>query len=369
MTTKMGSEQISEKKGTEEILKIMCSVPFSGKGRYLGLFPLLVVIGLAGCGGGEPAETEPAAVSSRAYKGHANDRDMSNLVTAYPEIVGTRLDDCQTCHAGGEVTSKGRTRYRNACDYCHYLPFPDSKAEGTPTNYRETLNPYGLAYREAGRDARAIARLGKRDSDGDGFSNAEEIADLRYPGSVDSLPGQPLANARILDLEQLRAMPEHSQFQLANSHSQRSDRYATYAGVRVRDLLEELGVDPERIDGITVIAADGFMRDFDAESVNAAYPSGLFFSGLDTETLGVGCGFVDYASPLPEGLVDGGEIPGEPWLMLAWARDDGPMDPSHLDPYSGKIRGEGPLRLIVPWTHFSMEIVDTGGTSVGSRRF
>ncbi len=40
-------------------------------------------------------------VSSRAYQGHASDVDINNFVKTHPSAVGTRLDDCQTCHKGG----------------------------------------------------------------------------------------------------------------------------------------------------------------------------------------------------------------------------------------------------------------------------
>ena len=273
---------------------------------------------------------------------------MSQLVAAYPEIVGSRLDDCQSCHTGGEVTSGGKTRFRNACDFCHLIPFPDAEAEGAPATYERTLNPFGLAYLKAGRNADAIERLANQDSDGDGFANDEEIRDLRYPGSPVSKPGQPKAKAIVLDVERLRAMPAHAEFLLVNSHSQRFDTYATYTGVRIRDLLAEVGVDLKGISGITIVAADGYMKDFDAEAITVRYPSGLFFAGLDTATRGADCGFVVYPATLPEGLVAGGEIPGEPWLMLAYGRDGGSMDASYLNPVSGRIEGEGPLRLVVP---------------------
>jgi len=51
---------------------------------------------------------------------------------------------------------------------------------------------------------------------------------------------------------------------------------------------------------------------------------------------------------MPEGLIDGGGIPGKQWLMLAYERDNLAMDPSTLDITSGKINGEGPFRIIVP---------------------
>jgi hypothetical protein len=51
---------------------------------------------------------------------------------------------------------------------------------------------------------------------------------------------------------------------------------------------------------------------------------------------------------LPAGLVDGGSIPGAPWVILAYARDGAPLVPTRLDVKAGKIEGEGPLRLVVP---------------------
>jgi hypothetical protein len=79
-----------------------------------------------------------------------------------------------------------------------------------------------------------------------------------------------------------------------------------------------------------------------------AYPKGLYYAGLDTATLGAECGFVEYPDTLPQGLTDGGEIPDEQWLLLAYEREGLPMDPCNLDPTSGKINGEGPLRIVVP---------------------
>jgi len=92
------------------------------------------------------------------------------------------------------------------------------------------------------------------------------------------------------------------------------------------------------------------MKDFTAEEINNPFPAGLYYSGLDVATLGSECGFVQYPDTLPSGLVDGGEIPGEQWLMLAWERDGLPMEVCNLDITSGRINGEGPYRIIVPQT-------------------
>ena len=289
-------------------------------------------------------------VSSRAYKGHANDLDMANLVSVYPGIAGTRLDDCQSCHTSGAVTSGGRERHKNACDFCHYIPFPDAEATGQPATFEQTLNAYGLAYNNAGRDVAALLALGAEDSDGDGAPNDEELADGKYPGDAGSQPGQKVAPMTILDMADLRALPVHQQFLLANSHKQQFDAYDTYTGVRVIDLLNAVGVDLDQIDGITIIAPDGYMKDFSLEAIRSEYPSGEFYWGLDLDGLGIDCGFVTYPATVPEGLSHGEAIPDALWLMLAYERDGESMEVSYLDPTSGKIDGEGPLRIVVPQT-------------------
>lgn len=310
----------------------------------------ILVLGLvlAGCGGDDGASSSEPTVSSRAYKGHAGDLDMNHLVATYPDIAGTRLDDCQSCHTGGQVTVSGKATRKNACDFCHFIPFPVSGATGAPATYEQTLNPYGLAYKNTGRSATAVRTLATQDSDGDGYGNADEIADLRYPGNADSKPGQARAKTLILDLADLKAMPAHQEFLLANTSKQQFDTYATYRGVKVRDLLTAIGVDLAGVSGVTVISADGFTKDFSIDVVNTRHPAALFYSGLDTGTKGADCGFVEYPLSLPTGLVNGGAIPDEEWLMLAYERDGGPMVSSYLDPVSGKIEGEGPLRIVVP---------------------
>jgi hypothetical protein len=110
--------------------------------------------------------------SSRSYQGHASDVDINNFVTVYPHTVGTRLDDCQTCHTGGEVTDDDNDAvYANPCDYCHYIIHPHDGWTGLPTTMAQTLNSYGTAYDGAGRNTEALQTIAEMDSDGDGYSN------------------------------------------------------------------------------------------------------------------------------------------------------------------------------------------------------
>ncbi|MDD5224507.1 MAG: hypothetical protein PHE84_10985 [bacterium] len=288
-------------------------------------------------------------VSSRAYKGHATDQDILNFVKQYPDTAGTRLDDCQTCHTSGTLTTATKSTFKNACDYCHLIEYPDSDttATGAPADFADTLNDYGTAYLNAGRTQKAVKDIGTLDSDGDGATNDVEIAALRYPGDSASNPSQLVAAIKIVSMDELKAMPPHTEFLLANASKQATDEYASYTGVKIQDLLISLGVDITQVTGVTVIAPDGFTKDFDLKYITAAYPQGLYYAGLDIATLGSTCGFVDYPPTIPAG-VTGTVIPDEQWLMLAYEREGAPMEASYLDPAAGKINGEGPLRIIVP---------------------
>ena len=297
--------------------------------RAIGLLFLSVLLGCTG-----------DQVSSRSYKGHENDVDANNLVGAYPSLVGTRLDDCQTCHSGRVVEGK---LAGSSCDHCH-----DLLLQGAGQDTLGTLNTFGRDYLAAGRSVRALERIEEDDSDGDGYRNEEELLAGRYPGSALSQPGQSMAPLLTVSLEELKVLPLHSQFLLVNATRQASDDYVTYTGVRVRDLLAAYGIDLTGATGITVVAPDGYMKSLPIEDVETPFPQPLFHAGLDTGTLGAECGFVRYPETLPPALADGSPIPGEQWLMLAWEREGELLDPSTLDATDGRIVGEGPLRLVVP---------------------
>ena len=51
-----------------------------------------------------------------------------------------------------------------------------------------TLNRFGLDYLDAGRSKAALEGIKENDSDGDGFSNDEELSAGRYPGMALSMP-------------------------------------------------------------------------------------------------------------------------------------------------------------------------------------
>jgi len=315
------------------------------KHSWFGSAGILVLsLAIWGCG------SSSNVVSSRAYKGHATDQDILNFVKQYPDTAGTRLDDCQTCHTSGTITISQKASFKNACDYCHQIQYPDTTTSivlGAPSGFADTLNLYGKDYLAQGRTQKAVKNIGSLDSDGDGSTNDVEIAALRYPGDSASNPSQLVAPTKIVSLDELKAMTSHSEFLLANANKQQFDTYATYKGVKIQDLLTALGVDITQVTGITMIAPDGFTKDFDVAKITAAYPQGVYVSGLDVATLGSTCGFVEYPATIPAGIT-GTVIPDEQWLMLAYERDGAAMEASYLDPAAGKIGGEGPLRIIVP---------------------
>jgi hypothetical protein len=213
------------------------------------------------------------------------------------------------------------------------------------------LNLYGLAYKDAGRSSVALRTIENLDSDGDTYSNVDEITAVRYPGDPASMPGQPTAPIYTFTWAAIVALQSHTEFLLMNTSKQQFDDYANYCGVKVRDLLAAAGVDLTGATGITVIAPDGFMKDFTLDNVNLQYPDGLYFPGLDPGSFSdPNQGFVNYppSNQIPPGIGFGDTIPDEQWLLIAYRRDGLEMEESVLDPVTGKINGEGPYRIIVP---------------------
>lgn len=81
----------------------------------------------------------------------------SDLVAAngqYPNIQNSRIDSCNLCHVSGSFAR----------------------------------NPYGQAYATSGRNFVTIEIL---DSDGDGYTNLQEIQALSFPGNPSDVPVQP----------------------------------------------------------------------------------------------------------------------------------------------------------------------------------
>jgi len=87
--------------------------------------------------------------------------DLSSAAAKYPNISSSLLNQCALCHLG----------------------------------YPPNLNPYGTAYKKAGRNTTAFAAIENLDSDGDGFTNLQEIKGLSFPGDSASFPAVPTATS------------------------------------------------------------------------------------------------------------------------------------------------------------------------------
>lgn len=84
----------------------------------------------------------------------ANTGDLAWAEARYPNMVGSRIDTCSLCHTAS-------------------IPM---------------LNPYGAAYKAAGRSQAALVAIEPLDSDGDGFTNLQEFQALTFPGNPSDHP-------------------------------------------------------------------------------------------------------------------------------------------------------------------------------------
>jgi hypothetical protein len=276
-----------------------------------------------------------------AYSAHQNDQDVNNFLSVYPFAKSTKLDDCALCHKSGTIGS----RFYGSCDYCHQV----FKTQAPHGDIQATLNPYGLAYRAAGGSQDALRTMEAMNSDGDSYTNIQEIQALTFPGNASDYPGLVPAPAVGLNLERLLALPSYSEFLLINA-SNSQDSYARFGGVRVIDLLKYAGIS-KKATQITVFSPDGFYQVFPINApdpqtdpssvqydVTGPYPYGTYYKGLD---------FVSYP-PISMCLVDGDRIPDKLYMLLAYLRDGNPLAPGRINPATLKLDGEGPYRLIPP---------------------
>ena len=217
-----------------------------------------------------------ALVCYAAYN-HQGDIDSAVFRTVYPNAVGTKLDSCTTCHGGGSYVAGGKTTTLGSCQWCHYVT--NYGAAGTPENLLKTLNAYGTAYKNAGRNAAALTAISVLDSDGDGFANQAEIVALTYPGDKMDNPNAVPAPSRVISLKELEDMPLHKQFMLMNA-SKSDDSYTKYGGLALENLIKAVMLDSAT--GITVYSPDGFATGHPFEPstnpnsyhVFGTYPSG-----------------------------------------------------------------------------------------------
>lgn len=297
---------------------------------------VLVVVTVAGLG--------LAATAAAAYH-HAGESDSDNFLAVHPEAVGTKLDACTLCHGGGSV---GKTKL-GSCEWCHY-----KYGYGGTGDIMLTLNSYGLAYHDAGSNEAAVAAIDSDDSDGDGYSNIDEIAAVRYPGDADDDPTKVEAPYRVYTLAEIEDMRPHTQFMLMNTHKS-VDYYAEYTGTPMEYVLDDAGMLPSAVE-INVTAPDGFGATHPLDPlpgfyhVRGVYPAATFFYNEQADALvNPATGWTDYRAASVAGRQHGDpiDVEGGLQMLLAYKYEGSYLTPGSMNS-SGKLDGEGPFRVVPP---------------------
>jgi hypothetical protein len=285
-----------------------------------------------------------SAVCFAAYH-HEGEKDADKFLQVYPDKAGTKLDHCALCHSSGKYEkSEGSFVSLGSCQWCHYSYGYDGSG-----NILDTMNAYGKAYHDNGRNAAAISAIETADSDGDGFANKAEIDANTFPGNSEDDPSKKTAPFRVYTKAQLEAMPQHTQFLLMNT-SKSGDFYAEYSGVAVEDLLLDAGIS-DSATGITVYAPDGWAQyhplKYDAAPemyhVFGAYPEASYQYDPEAES------WCDYSAASCKGRKHNDiiAVSGGLKMLLAYKRDGAYLDAGVLSA-SNKLDGEGPYRVVVP---------------------
>ncbi len=284
-----------------------------------------------------------------AYR-HKGDIDSGHFLEAYPDKAGTKLDSCAQCHSGGRYESGGEAVTLGSCQWCHF-----SYGYAAHGNIDETLNPYGLAYRDSGRSVSALKAIEGMDSDGDGYANRFEILALRFPGDKADDPTRVPAPFKVFTRQQIERLPQRTQLLLMNAHKS-ADFYANYTGVSMEDLLAAAGILPTATH-IKVYAPDGFSQYHPLSPdpnplfyhVRGAYPAAPYHYREAADTAKNKEGWCDYGALAGMNLENHSLIENRDGLklMLAVLRDGRPLDPGRLTPRN-RLDGEGPFRVVPP---------------------
>jgi hypothetical protein len=280
---------------------------------------------------------------------HMGEIDSGIFLSVYPDKAGTKLDSCNLCHSGGSYQQGSKTVTLGSCQWCHYKYGYDASG-----NIDDTLNSYGLAYKE-NRTPAGVQAIANLDSDGDGYTNAQEIAANRYPGDPNDDPSKVTAPYRVFTREQLKKMRQHTQFLLMNTHKS-EDFYAQYSGVAMDRLLSKL-ILPEAT-GIRVYAPDGWAQFHPLYPdpnplfyhIFGKYPKAMFSYDEQADiTKNPTSGWCDYSSPKATMKVNGQKIknPAGLKMLLAFKRDGEYLTPGVLN-QQNKLDGEGPFRIVPP---------------------
>jgi len=283
-----------------------------------------------------------ASIIFAAYH-HEGEKDSAKFLEAYPDKAHTKLDQCILCHSGGSYNNNGKNVTLGSCQWCHQVYGYDGSG-----NILETINPYGKAFHDAGRNATAIKAIENIDSDGDGFSNKYEIDADRFPGNVLDDPTKVPAPFKVFSKTDLKAMPKHTEFLLMNT-SRSGDFYAEYSGVPVEELLKQAEI-LNSATGITVFSPDGWSQYHPLSETEdqTLYPVSFLYpqANYQYDPAAVWC---EYTAPscIGRNHNDPIVIQGGLKLLFAYQREGVDLNVGHLNE-DNKLDGEGPYRVVVP---------------------
>jgi hypothetical protein len=329
-----------------------------------------------------------AGVTTQAAYYHYNDDDSPKLTQAYPQLAGTKLDSCTTCHAGG--TYQGKTV--GSCQWCHITYGYDGSGD-----INETLNSYGKDYMAHGESINALTAIEPLDSDKDGYTNIQEIDAITFPGDPNDNPGKVPAPRYTYTLSELEALARYKEFLLMNT-ARSGDYCAEYEGPTMLDLLNDAGMVSKEGSGscstwndvmaayqtyvsgqstwndviscytgytmpdptVTAFAPDGFSWTYLMDPIpgstlyyiNGTYPqSQYYYDPQADKALNPVSGWCDYSAPSCRGRNNGDIITVQGGLkhIFAFKRDGEYLVPGQLDDQNRlDINTEGPFRAVPP---------------------
>ena len=284
-----------------------------------------------------------ALSSASAYFkiGTHREADSDFFFKTYPELIGTRLDNCDVCHIRSTAPPPGQTDGNavllSSCDTCHAVTDYGRKPAGT-------LTAYGIDYRNYGRNAEALAAIEKLDSDGDGVSNADELSALTNPGDAKSYPGLKLAEYVILSHDELMkkgvTVAGHALF-VNSSRSRDGDGYSDVRGFPLIEVIEAAGLSENAV-SVDVLSLDGYSTTFSIDQLRRTYPQAAPVFGLGRDTLGE-CGWVRYEA---KNLKEGVPLP-DARILLSFEENGQSYAAASIGD-GGRLEGSGPFRVTTP---------------------
>jgi hypothetical protein len=126
------------------------------------------------------------------------------------------------------------------------------------------------------------------------------------------------------------------------TQSRKGDAYNDYRGNSLWATLQAIGVSEAAV-AVDILSADGYEQTFTIEELKTSWPQGVPAMGLGQPDLGT-CGWVSYASTR---LTAGKPLPNVP-VMLVFEENGKPIQKARLDAATGKLIGQGPVRVVAP---------------------